>query len=90
MKEAIVAALEGVPEWLRVVLLSAIPITEYQLSIPLGIHEYHLSPLLVLALAALGATLIFFPVYFGLEALHTLVEKSSRDCYDRSIFDRTS
>lgn len=68
-------ALGGVPEWLRIILLSAIPITEYQLSIPLGIHEYHLLPLHVFLLAALGATLIFFPVYFGLEALHSLVEK---------------
>lgn len=75
MTEAIILALEGVPVWLRVILLSAIPITEYQLSIPLGIHEYHLSPGLTFLLAALGATLIFFPVYFGLEALHAAVEK---------------
>jgi uncharacterized membrane protein len=75
VKEAIVLALEGVPEWLRVILLSAIPITEYQLSIPVGIHEYHLAPWVVFGLATLGATLIFLPVYFGLELLHTLIER---------------
>ncbi|MEK7183131.1 MAG: small multi-drug export protein [Patescibacteria group bacterium] len=75
MTEAIIQALEGVPAWLRVILLSAIPITEYQLSIPLGIHEYHFHPAVALALSALGATLIFFPVYWGLETLHTLVER---------------
>ena len=75
MTDALVAALVGVPAWLRVILLSAIPITEYQLSIPLGIHEYHLDAWLVFILAAAGATLIFFPVYFGLEALHSFVEK---------------
>jgi uncharacterized membrane protein len=75
MTEALIAALEGVPTWLRVILLSAIPITEYQLSIPVGIHEYHLSPGLVFCLAVLGATLIFFPVYFGLEFLHRNIEK---------------
>lgn len=75
MKEVIIGALDGFPTWLRVILLSAIPITEYQLSIPLGINEYHLSAALVFGLAALGATLIFFPVYFGLEALHRLIEK---------------
>ncbi|MDQ5952093.1 MAG: hypothetical protein QG626_220 [Patescibacteria group bacterium] len=75
MTEVVIAALSGLPTWLRVILLSAIPITEYQLSIPLGIHEYHLATGLVFCLAACGATLIFFPVYFGLELLHALVER---------------
>lgn len=71
----IILWLEGVPDWLRVILLSALPITEYQLSIPLGILEYHLPPVLVFSLAAIGAASIFFPVYWGLELLHGLVEK---------------
>lgn len=75
MTELIVSAMATLPVWLRVILLSAIPITEYQLSIPLGIHEYHLSPWLAFVLAAIGATLIFFPVYFGLDALHDFVER---------------
>lgn len=75
MTEAIINALVGLPAWLRVILLSAIPITEYQLSIPLGIHEYHLNAWLVFMLAAAGATLIFVPVYFGLDALHSFIEQ---------------
>ncbi len=75
MTDAIISALEGVPAWMRVILLSAIPITEYQLSIPLGIHEYQLPPALVFVLAVVGATLIFFPVYLGLELAHELIEK---------------
>lgn len=66
MTEAIVSALGGIPEWLRVVVLTAIPITEYQLSVPLGLLEYNLKPLQVIALAWLGGALVFFPLYFGL------------------------
>lgn len=75
MKEAIILALEGVPAWLRVILLSAIPITEYQLSIPVGLHEYKMSAWLVFILAIVGAALPFFPLYFGLEALREAIEK---------------
>lgn len=75
MTELIISALEGVPTWLRVVLLSAIPITEYQLSIPLGILEYQLSPWLVFILAIFGAAIPFFPLYFGLDALRDALVK---------------
>lgn len=67
MTEAIVEALQVVPHWLGVMLLSAIPITEYQLSIPVGIHDYHLPPTEVFILGVLGAAVPFFPLYFGLE-----------------------
>jgi|GEM_PF-786771 len=75
MTEAIVQAIEGVPAWLRVILLSAIPITEYQLSIPIGIHDYNLSPGVVFVLAVFGAALPFFPLYFGLDALRDAVAR---------------
>lgn len=75
MKEMIVAALQGIPEWLQVVFLSAIPITEYQLSIPLGIHEYGFAPLEAFVLAALGGTLIFFPVFLGFDWLRHTTER---------------
>lgn len=75
MTHAILLALEGVPAWLRVILLSAIPVTEYQLSIPIGIHEYHLSPWLVYVLSILGAAIPFFPLYFGLDALRDLIAR---------------
>ena len=71
MTEAIVAAVSGVPEWLRVVLLTAIPVTEYQLAVPLGLLQYHLSPFAVVPLAWLGGALVFFPLYLGLDSLRT-------------------
>lgn len=74
--ESIVHILEVVPAPVRVVLLSIIPITEYQLSIPLGIQSYHLAPALVFGLAVLGSLCIFFPVYFGLEWLRSFLEKT--------------
>jgi len=75
MTELIVSSLEGIPTWLRVVILSAIPITEYQLSIPIGIHEYDLPVGIVFCLAILGAAIPFFPLYFGLEWLREMIEK---------------
>jgi uncharacterized membrane protein len=73
--EAIVNSVEAVPAPLRVVLLSMIPITEYQLSIPLGIQAYQLSPMIVFSLAIIGSLGIFFPVYFGLDWLRHVLER---------------
>ncbi|MFZ2681866.1 MAG: small multi-drug export protein [Patescibacteria group bacterium] len=75
MKELIIQALEVAPPWLRVIALSAIPITEYQLSIPVGIHEYHLAPWWVFVLGVIGAAVPFFPLYFGLEWLREFLVK---------------
>ncbi len=68
-------ALDGVPAWLRVILLSMIPITEYQLSIPVGIHEYHLSAGLVFILSIVGAAIPFFIIFFTLEEIRKWVSK---------------
>ena len=73
MKELIIDSLVGVPAWLRVMLLAAIPITEYQLSIPVGIHEYHLAVGWVFLLSIIGAAIPFFPLYFGLEFVRELI-----------------
>lgn len=71
MTQAIVEAISVAPSWLRVIILTIIPVTEYQLSVPLGLLDYHLAPILVIALAWVGGALIFFPLYFGLLRLRT-------------------
>ena len=75
MSEDIVLALEGLPSWVRVILLAMIPITEYQLSIPLGIHEYNLSPWIVFGLSVLGAAIPFLVIYFLLEWVRNLISQ---------------
>ncbi|MBU3126911.1 small multi-drug export protein [Clostridium tagluense] len=50
-------------EWLKVVLLSAVPLIEMKGAIPLGIYEYHINPIAVFLLSFFGSLL---PVPFVL------------------------
>jgi uncharacterized membrane protein len=65
----------NLPAWLKVILLAASPITEYQLSIPLAIHEFHLSAVAALSLSLIGASITFFYLYFFLEKIRALIAK---------------
>lgn len=75
MKEAVVALFEGVPDWLTVIALAAIPITELQLAIPLAITKFDMHPVAAFLLAAVGNSIPFFPLYFGLDKLRDFVER---------------
>ncbi|MBI1907876.1 small multi-drug export protein [Candidatus Uhrbacteria bacterium] len=75
MTEALIAAVESFPHWLATVVLSALPLTEHRLSIPIAIHSWNMAPLEAYGWAVLGALLPFFPLYYGLMALRGLCER---------------
>lgn len=56
-------------ETLAVIIVSVIPISELRGSIPLGL-QLGLSPNLVIPIAILFNSLVFFPIYFGLELFY--------------------
>ncbi len=56
-----------IPDWLQVMALSAAPITEYQLAIPVAITQYHFSLPIAYFLGVIGALIPFLPLYFGFE-----------------------
>lgn len=65
MIEAIVAFVAEFPAWLAVILLSMIPVTELRVTIPVAVASWGMHPLLALILGTLGASIPFFPIYFG-------------------------
>ncbi len=69
MIEFLLAAVGNVPAFLRVIILAAIPIAEFRLSVPVGILDYSLSPLEAIIFTFIGGSLIFLPLYFGLARL---------------------
>lgn len=54
------------PTQLSTILLSALPITELRLTIPVAINIWHLSALEAFIYAVIGNLLPFFPLFFGL------------------------
>lgn len=75
MVDALVAAVESFPHWLATVILSALPLTEHRLSIPLAITTWNIPPLEAYGWAVLGALLPFFPLYYGLMWVRGLCER---------------
>jgi uncharacterized membrane protein len=57
-------------EFLAVAVTSMLPIAEVRGGIPLGIMIFKLDPALTIAVSAITNTLVFFPVYFGLELFY--------------------
>ena len=57
--------------WLKVVLLAAVPLIEQKGSIPLGINVYHINPIMVFLLAFIGSLL---PVPFILICFNKIFE----------------
>jgi uncharacterized membrane protein len=75
MLAALVEMLRTLPPSLATVILSALPVTELRLSIPVAIHVWKLTPVAAFAFALLGNFLPFFPLYFGLDALRRLTQR---------------
>ena len=57
--------------WLKVLLLAAVPLMEQKVSIPLGINVYHMSPITVFLLTFVGSLL---PVPFILICFNKIFE----------------
>jgi uncharacterized membrane protein len=56
-----------------VLLVTALPISELRVGIPLGILHYGLNPWLVFSLAVMVNVLVFFPIFFGLRLFYRRV-----------------
>ncbi len=74
---AIISFLAIFPDWLKVIVLSMAPVTEYKLAIVLGLTRFHLSPVITFLAATAGSVLIFFPLFFGLEAFRKFLANVS-------------
>ncbi len=72
MVEIIISFFDSWPHWLATMLLSALPLTELRLTIPLAIHSWNIAPMDAYGLAVLGTILPFFPIFFGLRVLRDL------------------
>lgn len=66
MVYAIIAFFAAWPAPLATTILSALPIVELRLTIPVAIHEWSMTPGLAFGCGVLGALLPFLPLYFGL------------------------
>ncbi len=74
--EFILRVLSGVPDFLKIIVLAMAPLTEYQLAIPVAIERFHFAPFTAYLLALIGSLCLFFPLYFGLDALRGFVSKT--------------
>jgi len=75
MVDTLVEILSSVPPSVATVILSALPLTELRLSIPVAMAVWGLAPLTAFGLALIGNFLPFFPLYYGLDALRRFSEK---------------
>ncbi len=75
MKHALIEFLAVFPEQLATLLLAMLPIGESRAAIPVGIEVWGLSAFEALIFALIGNVFVFFPLYFGLEFVRTMLEK---------------
>ena len=86
--DALFSWASSIPPWLATIILSALPITECRLTIPVAILSWHLSPVAAYALAMIGNAIPFFPVFFGFAWAKRIAEKHalwSVVWFDRAI-----
>ncbi|MCR4312508.1 MAG: small multi-drug export protein [Candidatus Uhrbacteria bacterium] len=75
MTDQIIAAFAGFPNWLAVILLSMIPVTELRATIPVAILAWDMQPIVVFFLALIGNAIPFFPIFFGFLAARRCIEQ---------------
>jgi len=75
MTEVLIEFVSGIPPHVGAVVLSALPLTELRLSIPVAIHAWGVDPFSAYGLALIGNALPFFPLFFGLRAFRDFSEK---------------
>ncbi|MEK7632464.1 MAG: small multi-drug export protein [Patescibacteria group bacterium] len=73
--EALFSWASSVPPWLATIVLSALPVTEAQLAIPVAVLSWKIHPALVYALAMFGNALPIVPIFFGFTALRSWAER---------------
>lgn len=65
---------QSIPPWIATIVLSALPVTESRLTIPVAVLSWHLSPLAAYVFAMIGNAIPFFPVFFGFSWVKRLAE----------------
>lgn len=75
MKEILIEWAAQFPRELAVIILSALPITELRLALPLAMHRWLFTPFEALGLSVFGNVLPLVPLYFGLNWLRSLAER---------------
>ncbi len=66
-----------IPPWLATIVLSALPITECRLTIPVAILSWHLSPIVAYVLAMIGNAIPIAPIFFGFQWFRSWAAKSA-------------
>jgi uncharacterized membrane protein len=61
-------------DYLWIALITLVPWIELRASIPIGVLDNELNPLLVFLIAVIVNILLFFPIYFGLKFAHKYVK----------------
>ncbi|WNY26695.1 small multi-drug export protein [Methanolapillus ohkumae] len=74
----VIDLLVGVPSWLVVTFLAALPIVELRGSIPVGIGVYGMNPLVVFILSVIGNMLPVAVIFYFLEPVSEFLSKHSR------------
>lgn len=72
--EAMIAWVSAMPPWIATVVLSALPVTESRLTIPVAVTVWNMTPVSAYLFAMLGNALPFFPVYFGFRSAKRFAE----------------
>lgn len=76
--EMLFESVRSVPHWLAVILLSALPVTESRLTIPVAMLSWHMGPTITYTLAMLGNALPIAPIFFGFVHLRNWCEKHAQ------------
>ncbi len=75
MVDQIVQFLNQFPRELAVIILSALPITELRLSLPIALQVWHLSIPSAFIYSVIGNLIPLIPLYFGLNWLRLITQK---------------
>src|SRR3989338_6782100 len=81
MKEALIQWFSGFPDWLSVVLLSALPVTELRVSLPLAIYYYQLPVWESVLFSVIGNTLPVIAMFFLFTPFLHFLERRSPAFY---------
>ncbi len=75
MINALIAWAATMPHAPATVLLSALPVTELRLALPVAITVWGIEPMTALLLALLGNALPFLPIFYGFMAFRRFAER---------------
>lgn len=90
IQDYLVHILVNFPEWLSIIIISAIPVTELRASIPIAILQYKMSPLDAYLFSVIGNILPIIPILLFLEPVSNYLRQFKIwDKFFTWLFDRT-